>query len=218
MPPPPTPKTPASVLAKVSVPPEPVTVVDAVSPLNAVDDVAIKMVDPVCVCPTGPMALTVHTPLIAKHPDVMCTPTFEVVVADAEIFKPETVVVPNPSPATERNFVAFDEEATSKTGLDCAAAAWIAAVAYGEDVPTPNFDPVKTKFAFEASVSAAVVYNTVFVPPKVVRPVPPFATARVPVMVESVVVATHAGTPPESASTKPFVDAASLDSVLVFDA
>jgi len=36
----------------------------------------------------------------------------------------------------------------------------------------------------EAKLSAVVVYNKVLVPPKVVRPVPPRATAKVPVVSE----------------------------------
>ena len=77
---------------------------------------------------------------IAKHPVESEIPTFEVVVAEPEIFKPERVVVPKPSPATVKNFVAFEDEATSKTGLVCAAVACTASFAYGDVVAIPN-DP-----------------------------------------------------------------------------
>ena len=58
-----------------------------------------------------------QVPFTAKQPEVMLYPTFEVEVAEPEMFKPESVVVPKPSAATVRNLVAFDDEATSKTGL-----------------------------------------------------------------------------------------------------
>ena len=60
-----------------------------------------------------------HVPFTAKQPEVMFHPTFEVEVADPEIVRPVSVVVPKPSPATERNLSAFEEDATSKTGFDC---------------------------------------------------------------------------------------------------
>ena len=69
--------------------------------------------------------------------------------------------------------------------------------------------------AREVSVSAELVYRSGFVPPKVVRAVPPFATASVPVIVESVVVATHPGIPLTTASTCPPVPIPSLDHALV---
>jgi hypothetical protein len=53
---------------------------------------------------------------------------------------------------------------------------------------------------------------------KVVCPVPPFPTPRVPVMVESVVVATHVGIPLESARTNPLVDEATRESVVAAEA
>ena len=49
VPPPPEARRPASVFVKVRVFPDPVIVVDAVSPLKALDDVAIVMVGPVWV-------------------------------------------------------------------------------------------------------------------------------------------------------------------------
>ncbi len=64
VPPPPTPRRPASVLAKVSVVPEPVTVVEAVRPLNAVDDVAMTRA-PVRAEPVGPRE---RTPVLITLP------------------------------------------------------------------------------------------------------------------------------------------------------
>jgi hypothetical protein len=57
VPPPPAVKSPASVFANVHVSVAQVTVVDAVSPLNGVDDVAM-MSEPVSCCPTPPSAVT----------------------------------------------------------------------------------------------------------------------------------------------------------------
>ena len=50
----------------------------------------------------------------------------------------------------------------------------------GVEVPMPIAVLLvsNTKFEFEANVSATVVYSTVFVPPKVEAPVPPFVTER----------------------------------------
>ena len=47
----------------------------------------------------------------------MRRPTLEVEVALPEMFNPESVVVPNPSAATERNLVACDVDAISKSGF-----------------------------------------------------------------------------------------------------
>ena len=47
----------------------------------------------------------------------MLKPTLEVEVAEPEILSPEIVVVPKPSPATDKNFVAFEDDAISNTGL-----------------------------------------------------------------------------------------------------
>ena len=57
VPPPPTPRVPARVLVKVSVSPEPVMVVEAVSPLNAVEEVAKVTVGPSAVWFAGPIAV-----------------------------------------------------------------------------------------------------------------------------------------------------------------
>ena len=57
-----------------------------------------------------------HVSLIAKQPLVRLRPTFDVEVAEPEMVRPLRVVVPKPVPATLRNLVAFDDEATSKTG------------------------------------------------------------------------------------------------------
>ncbi len=46
----------------------------------------------------------------------MLNPTLDVLVAEPEMFKPESVVVPNPVDETERNDVP-DELATWKRGL-----------------------------------------------------------------------------------------------------
>ena len=47
----------------------------------------------------------IHVPLTAKHPAVRLKPTLEVEVAEPEIFRPETVVVPKPVAETERSVV-----------------------------------------------------------------------------------------------------------------
>ena len=44
----------------------------------------------------------IHVPLIAKHPFVRLKPTLDVDVAWPVIFKPSTVVVPNPDPEIVR--------------------------------------------------------------------------------------------------------------------
>jgi hypothetical protein len=87
---------------------------------------------------TPPEPPPTQTLLIAKHPAVRLKPTFEVDVAEPEIVRPESVVVPNPSPATVRNLVVLDDDATSKTGFDCDELACTASRAYGVVVPTPT--------------------------------------------------------------------------------
>jgi hypothetical protein len=47
----------------------------------------------------------IHVPLIEKQPDVILSPTFEVLVAEPEMVRPESVVVPNPRPETEKKLV-----------------------------------------------------------------------------------------------------------------
>ena len=47
----------------------------------------------------------------------MLKPTFDVVVAEPEMLRPERVVVPKPSGATVRNLIAFEDEATSNIGF-----------------------------------------------------------------------------------------------------
>ena len=61
-------------------------------------------------------------PLTAKHPAVMLNPTFDVEVAEPEMFKPERVVVPKPVDETDRNEVfvvpaALVDEATEKSAV-----------------------------------------------------------------------------------------------------
>jgi hypothetical protein len=92
VPPPPTPRSPASVFAKVSVEPEPVTVVDAVSPLNAVEDVAMVTAGPVVVCPVGPIEVRaavryveVSIESVPLPPDVFTNP-FEVRLESVAMF------------------------------------------------------------------------------------------------------------------------------------
>lgn len=58
-----------------------------------------------------------QVPSMAKQPSVRLKPTFEVEVAEPETVRPESVVVPKPSPATAKNFNALDDDATSKSGL-----------------------------------------------------------------------------------------------------
>ncbi len=50
-------------------------------------------------------------------------------MAEPEMVSPVRVVVPKPDPATVRNLVALDDEATSKTGLPWLTDAWTATVA-----------------------------------------------------------------------------------------
>ena len=57
VPPPPAPSNPARVLVNVSVFPEPIMVVDAVSPLKADEEVAKVIVVPDWVWPVGPIAV-----------------------------------------------------------------------------------------------------------------------------------------------------------------
>lgn len=45
---------------------------------------------------TDPDAPPMHVPPIEKHPPVRLNPTFDVEVAEPFIFRPESVVVPNP--------------------------------------------------------------------------------------------------------------------------
>jgi hypothetical protein len=68
VPPPAAPRSPASVFENVIVFPVAVMVVEAVSPLNAADDVAKIIVGPVCVCPAGPMAVMPETPEVMQVP------------------------------------------------------------------------------------------------------------------------------------------------------
>src|SRR3989344_331054 len=76
---------------------------------------------------------------IAKQPEVILNPTSEVEVALPEMLRPESVVVPKPVAATERNFVAFEVEATSNSGFVCVVVACTAKVAKGVEVPSPKF-------------------------------------------------------------------------------
>ena len=79
---------------------------------------------------------------MAKQPAERLIPTFEVVVADPEMVRPESVVVPKPFPATDKNLTEFEDDATSKTGLVWLSVPWTASFAYGEVVPTPRLpDP-----------------------------------------------------------------------------
>ena len=86
------------------------------------------------------VALWMQLPPTAKQPEVRLNPTFEVLVALPAIEKPLTVVVPNPFPATDKNLVALDDEATSKTGFVCPPIACTASLAHGVVVPNPT-DP-----------------------------------------------------------------------------
>lgn len=80
----------------------------------------------------------IQTPFTAKHPSVRLKPTLEVEVAEPSMVRPESVVVPKPLPAILRKLVAFDEDATWKTGFVCPADACTASVAYGLVVPIPT--------------------------------------------------------------------------------
>ena len=46
-----------------------------------------------------------HVPLIAKHPEVKLNPTFDVEVAEPEMVRPASVVVPKPVVDTENTEV-----------------------------------------------------------------------------------------------------------------
>ena len=56
-------------------------------------------------------------PEIAKQPPVRLSPTLEVEVALPEMLRPLSVVVPKPVPEMDKNLIASEDEATSKTGL-----------------------------------------------------------------------------------------------------
>jgi hypothetical protein len=60
----------------------------------------------------APAEVERQVPLIAKHPAVRLKPTFEVEVAEPEMVRPESVVVPKPSPATVKKLVPIEDEAT----------------------------------------------------------------------------------------------------------
>ena len=96
-----------------------------------------------------------HAPLMAKHPVVMLKPTLDVEVADPEMFKPESVVVPKPSAATVRNVVATDDEAIWKSGAVWPAVAETESLAYGEVEPTPTLPPWRSA----KTVSLSAPYN-----------------------------------------------------------
>ena len=49
-----------------------------------------------------PVPPLIHSPDIAKHPPLKLIPTFDVEVAWPEMFRPLTVVVPNPVPDISR--------------------------------------------------------------------------------------------------------------------
>ncbi len=57
------------------------------------------------VSPLPPTDPVIHDPLIAKHPPVRLNPTFDVDVAEPEMLRPESVVVPKPVADTERSVV-----------------------------------------------------------------------------------------------------------------
>ena len=80
----------------------------------------------------------IHASLIAKQPPERLKPTLLVDVAEPETVRPESVVVPKPVPETERNFVAFEVDATSKSGRIWVVVACIARLANGEVVPSPR--------------------------------------------------------------------------------
>lgn len=87
----------------------------------------------VLVPPTTPTQI----PFVAKHPPERLKPIFAVEVAEPFIVRPARVVVPNPSPATERNRSAFEVEAISKRGWLVVVVACTAKDANGVEVPTP---------------------------------------------------------------------------------
>ena len=75
-------------------------------------------------------------------------------------------------------------------------------VELSSDIPVPaETVPVATE-----PMAPAVFPKRTWPPVKDVAPVPPFATPKVPEIVESVVVATHDGMPLTRASTNPLVD------------
>ena len=92
-----------------------------------------------------------HVPEIAKQPVVMLNPTFEVEVAEPEIVRPETVVVPKPEPETENLVVDASLRSIRFPVKPVSASAAISVVevsepateslAKGEVVPMPIFEP-----------------------------------------------------------------------------
>ena len=104
VPPPPTPRSPASVLVKVRVVPLPVTVVEAVSPLNAVLEVAMTRA-PVRAEPVGPRE---RTPVFVTLPAEYESPLEKVVVATqpGTPFTEPRTNPPVPMPSLERRLVA----------------------------------------------------------------------------------------------------------------
>jgi hypothetical protein len=94
-----------------------------------------------------------QVPFSAKQPDVMLIPTFDVVVAEPEMLRPDTVVVPKPV-ADTRSAVVDAEFATSNKFVSFTPPNTVKR-AYGVDVPMPVYPPfeiLKTVVEVERSV------------------------------------------------------------------
>jgi hypothetical protein len=79
-----------------------------------------------------------HVVPMAKQPPESEMPTFDVLVAEPAMVSPESVVVPNPSAAIDRNLVESADEATWKAGMIWPAVVWTEKRAKGEEVPMPT--------------------------------------------------------------------------------
>ena len=98
-----------------------------------------------------------HVLFIAKQPDVMLIPTFEVVEAEPVILRPVTVVVPNPVAETESAVV--DAEFATSNNVVSVLNPNTVKRAYGDVVPIavrPPFEMLKTVVDVERSVDDAM--------------------------------------------------------------
>ncbi len=166
VPPPPAPRRPARVLPNVMVLPEAVIVVLAVSPLNAVDDVASVTAGPVWRAPTGPIEVSAAVKYVAvstesvPSPLMVLTNPFEVRLERREMFC--VVFTVNDVPEYERPVPAV-VVATHVGTPETSASTWPlvpAVVVASLLVPFPRRSVFAWRFA---------------------HPVPPFAAPRIEV-------------------------------------
>ncbi len=88
-----------------------------------------------------------QTPPIAKQPPERLIPTFEVEVAEPEMVRPESVVVPKPSAATVRNCVVGTDEAIWNAGAVCPDCVCTPRVPNGVEVPIPSLPMISRSAA-----------------------------------------------------------------------